>query len=74
MSFINDSWQVGNLPTGIIGCWENDQELKVRDMVDEFRFGTYPASLIEDEMRERGIEYWQLPQYIKDMVDEIDVY
>lgn len=65
---------------GIIGMAmsENDQEAKINDLIDYL--DTYAPDGIEtdiltDMMRERGIEYPLLPQWLKDKIDnEIIVY
>ena len=52
---------------------ENDQECKVKDLIDDvnaYRPDGIEASALTDMMRERGIEYPLLPQWLKDEIDD----
>ena len=75
MNFYPNPWEVGNLST--IGMVEDDIENRVRDMVKDLklRYGLcVPAYVVTEEMYDRGIPYEYLPQYIKDIIDELEVY
>ena len=52
---------------------ENDQECKVDDLIDYVHL-YYPygvdSDVLTDMMRERGIEYPLLPQWLKDKIDD----
>lgn len=55
----------------------SDIECKVRDMVNSlkagFYFHTIPAERINIELEYLGLNYENLPQSCKDMIDELDV-
>ena len=75
MDFFPNPFEVGNLST--IGMIEDAMEDRVRDMVDDlkYRYGLcVPAYIVTEEMRVREIPYERLPQYLIDMIDELDVY
>lgn len=56
------------------GGYMNDQELKVNDLVDDYRYKSTSANNLTNEMYNRGIDYDMLPDYIKDRIDTIDCY
>lgn len=56
----------------------SDVEIKVRDMVDDFhRYTSYGIGITKDAidqgLYELGLNYMDLPQTCKDMIDEIDI-
>ena len=67
-----EPWIPGDMAT--LAAIENDQESKVNDMVDMFRGQTVPADEVTETMERLGIYYPWLPKWLKDRVDEIDVY
>ena len=75
MDFYPHPFEVGNLST--IGMVENEMEQKVWDMVEDlkYRYGLcVPLYVVEDEMRQREIPYELLPNHIREIIDELDVY
>lgn len=67
-------WIVGDPST--LAAWENDQEDKVHQMMDYFeddRWVYITARHIDEAMDMFGIDYPNLPQYLKDLIDEIDI-
>ena len=71
-NFDFNPFEVGNFST--LGCFENDQELKVNQLVNDFKYCSVSVSELTNEMRSRGIVYNMLPQYLIDRIDEINVY
>lgn len=63
--------EVGN--PWVIGMVENDQELRVDEMLENIS-GPLSIDEFEDSMLKYGINYGILPQYLKDRLDEINVY
>lgn len=57
----------------IVGMVENDQELRIDELLNDI---DDPISVeeFEDVMLKYGINYSVLPQYLKDKIDEIDLY
>lgn len=56
----------------------SDVEIKVRDMVNDLKTGFYyhnaiPAERIKVELDYLGLNYHDLPQSCKDMIDELNV-
>ena len=75
MNFYPEPFTVGNL--SFIGMVEDDMENRVRDMVYDlkYKYGLcVPAYVVTEEMERREIPYEQLPGYMKDIIDELDVY
>lgn len=75
MNFYPDPFEVGNLST--LGMIEDAMEDRVRDMVSDlkYKYGLcVPAYVVTEEMQRREIPYERLPQYMIDMIDELDVY
>lgn len=69
-----EPWVVGDPST--LAAWENDQESKVMDMIDFFkddRWRFITANDIDMAMDHFGIDYINLPQYLKDEIDKIDI-
>lgn len=65
-------FEPGNFST--IGCWENDQEQKVNQLVSDYQNKIVGSYILTREMNSRGIDYFNLPQYLKDRIDMIEVY
>lgn len=75
MNFYPNPFEVGNLST--LGMIEDAMEDRVRDMVSDlkYKYGLcVPAYVVTEEMQRREIPYERLPQYMIDMIDELDVY
>lgn len=75
MNFIPNPFEVGNLST--LGMIEDAMEDRVRDMVSDlkYKYGLcVPAYIVTEEMQIREIPYEHLPQYMIDIIDELDVY
>ena len=75
MNFYPNPFEVGNLST--LGMIEDAMEDRVRDMVSDlkYKYGLcIPAYVVTEEMQRREIPYEHLPQYMIDMIDELDVY
>lgn len=53
---------------------ENDIASKIIDFVERYRYTCIPIRKIDDFLYENNIDYDELPQYLKDKLDEIDVY
>ena len=65
-------WEVGN--PGTLAAWENDQEEKVNRLMNFFqRFDEVEVTDLEEGFKTFGIDYPNLPQYLKDKIDELDV-
>ena len=66
--------EIGNFST--IAAWENDQEMKVRQLLDYFKDSRWVYITSKDMDRAItmfGIDYLFLPQYLKDLIDTIDI-
>lgn len=79
MDFYPDFFHVGNIEGNLsaIGCAENDMEDRVRKMVSDLKYQyglCIPTYKVTEELKARDIPYVLLPQYMKDMIDELDVY
>ena len=75
MDFFPNPFEVGNLST--VGMIEDAMEDRVRDMVSDlkYKYGLcVPAYIVTEEMQRREIPYEHLPQYMIDIIDELDVY
>lgn len=69
-----EPWIVGDSAT--LAAWENDQEEKVYQMIDFFnddRWTFITAEDIDEAMENFDIDYLNLPQYLKDLIDKIDI-
>ena len=53
---------------------ENNIGSTIIDFVDEHKYCTIPYWKISNFLNEHNIDYNELPQYLKDKLDEIDVY
>jgi hypothetical protein len=63
--------QVGNFAT--LSAWENDQEAKVHDMIKHvlYNYGyRVPSTLITEEINNYGIDFPNLPQWLKDEIND----
>ena len=80
MNFYPDFFNVGeNLEGNLsaLGMTEEEMENEVRDMVNDLklRYGLcVPAYVVTEEMHDRRIPYEHLPQYMRNIIDELDVY
>ena len=67
--------EVGNF--GTLAAWENDQETKVYELMDSFqcddRWQVITVRDLENAFEYFGIDYPNLPQYLKDTIDELNV-
>lgn len=75
MDFYPNPFEVGNLST--LGMAEEEMEERVRDMVADLKYQyglCVPAYVVTEEMQRRGIPYEQLPGYMVEMIDDLDVY
>ena len=75
MDFFPNPFEVGNLST--VGMIEDAMEDRVRDMVSDlkYKYGLcVPVYIVTEEMQRREIPYEHLPQYMIDIIDELDVY
>lgn len=68
-------WIVGDFST--LAAWEHDQEMKVNRMIDYFKYN-HPydyirAQDIDNAMDLFGIDYINLPQWLQDKIDEIEI-
>ena len=69
-----EPWVVGDI--AILAAWENDQEEKVYRMIDFFnddRWTFITAQDIDKAIENFNIDYPNLPQYLKDLIDEINI-
>lgn len=67
-------FEIGNI--GTISAWENDQEAKVNQMLDCFdddRWVFITAQDIDNAIKYFDIDYFNLPQWLKDKIDEIEI-
>lgn len=53
---------------------ENDQASNIIDFVDDNKYRPIPKSKVDSFLQENHIDYFDLPQYLKDKLDEIDIY
>lgn len=76
------SWEFGELHPFEVGdistlaAWENDQESKVMDMLDYILFhygGSCDKYTMDSCIQLFGVEYYLLPQWLKDKIDIIDI-
>lgn len=79
MNFMPDFFNVGENVTGnlsALGLLEDDIEEKVHAMVQELQsYGLcVPAYLVTEKLQEYGIPYDQLPQYLIDEIDTLEVF
>lgn len=75
MNFFPNPFETGNLST--LGMVEDAMEKRVRDMVSDLKYQyglCVPAYVVTEEMQRREIPYELLPQYMIDIIDELDVY
>lgn len=69
-----EPWIVGDIAT--LAAIENDQEEKVYRMLDYFddpRWVAITPKDLEEAFNVFGIHYSILPQWLKDLIDEIDL-
>lgn len=66
--------EVGNPMT--LGLMEEELEHRVHTMMQELRYYglCVPAYIVTQKLEEYGIPYDQLPQYLIDEIDSLDVY
>lgn len=66
---------VGDFST--LSAWENDQESKVYDMIemfeDKYKYKVITAYDVDAAMEHYGIDYPNLPQFLKDEIDTINI-
>lgn len=53
---------------------ENDIGSNIIDFVNNHRYTSIPKWMVDDFLEEYHIDYYNLPQYLKDKLDELDVY
>ena len=53
---------------------ENDIGSNIIDFVEKHRFSPVPKEEVDDFLRIHHIDYFDLPRYLKDKLDELDVY
>ena len=53
---------------------ENEVGSNIIDFVDKHRYSPIPTWQVNDFFRDNHIDYHELPQYLKDKIDELDVY
>ena len=67
--------EVGNF--GTLAAFENDQEEKVNRLMDSFqcddRWRVITVRDLENAFDYFGVDYPNLPQFLKDRIDELDV-
>lgn len=71
---ILEPWIPGDLAT--IAAWENDQEEKIDRMLDYFeddRWVFITPRDVEEAFEIFGIDYPNLPNWLKDKIDEINI-
>ena len=67
-------WIVGD--TSTLAAWEYDQEEKIDRMLDYFeddRWVFITARDVEEAFEMFGIDYPNLPDWLKDKIDEINI-
>lgn len=79
MNFTPDFLHVGENITGnlsALGLLEEDLAFKVHEMVNELKgYGLcVPSYLVTEKLQEYNIPYAQLPQYLIDEIDSLEVY
>lgn len=79
MNFTPDFFNVGeNIESNLsaLGLVTEDVENRVRAMVQELKgYGLcVPAYLVTEKLDEYNIPYTELPQYLLDEIDELEVY
>jgi len=53
---------------------ENDIATNINDFVNKYRYISIPSWKVDRFLKEHHINYNELPQYLKDKLDEINVY
>lgn len=53
---------------------ENDISSNIIDFVNKHRYDYIASQEIDMFLAENHIDYYSLPQYLKDKLDELDVY
>jgi hypothetical protein len=53
---------------------ENDIGSNIIDFVDKNKYSSIPKREVDTFLRENRIDYHDLPQYLKNKLDELDVY
>ena len=53
---------------------ENDISSNIIDFVNKNRYKSIPKRKVDCFLREYRIDYFELPQYLKDELDKLDVY
>lgn len=52
---------------------ENDQATKINDFVDNNKYRLIPKYEVDNFLKENYINYFDLPRYLKDKIDELDI-
>ncbi len=53
---------------------ENDISSNIIDFVNRYKYCSIPKWKVDAFLDEYNINYYELPQYLKDKLDEVDVY
>lgn len=53
---------------------ENEIGSNIIDFVNKYKYFSIPKERVDNFLREYRINYQELPQYLKDKLDELDVY
>lgn len=53
---------------------ENDQASNIIDFVDQNQYFSIPKYKVDRFLDDNHINYFDLPPYLKDKIDELDVY
>ena len=53
---------------------ENDISSNIIDFVNKYRYSSIPKYKVDEFLKYNHIDYYELPQYLKDKIDELDVY
>ena len=52
---------------------ENEQATKINDFVDNNKYRLIPKYEVDNFLEENYISYFDLPRYLKDKIDELDI-
>lgn len=52
---------------------ENDQATKINDFVDNNKYRLITKYEVDNFLEENYINYFDLPRYLKDKIDELDI-
>ena len=53
---------------------ENDISSNIIDFVNKYKYSSISKYKVDEFLKYNHIDYYKLPQYLKDKINELDVY